>query len=220
MIHVEVQGWKEKDFPRRVYVYNYRIHDLYNRPGVSLAVLADDNEEWYDSVYIHKLWGCLTVFRFPTAKIFDYKKRLEELEKSDNPFAVVVAVHLRTMETKGNDTSRWNWKIELTKSLYRRGFKKQDILNLYHFIDWIMALPEALEKTYHQEIMRFEEEHKMQYITTAERIGMEKGRTEEKNETAKNMLKLGMEIGLICQVTGLSEEDVRKLSKGHGEVTH
>ncbi|HEY7328770.1 MAG TPA: hypothetical protein VH592_14100 [Gemmataceae bacterium] len=41
LIHIEVQGWQETDFPRRMFVYHYRIFDRYNRQVVSLAVLAD-----------------------------------------------------------------------------------------------------------------------------------------------------------------------------------
>jgi len=175
MTHVEVQAQKETDFPERIFVYNYRIRDLYKRTAVSLAVLADENPEWYVSTYLDKLWGCLTVFRFPTVKILEYRERWEELEKSDNTFAVVVMAHLKTTETKGSAGTRRQWKLTLTKSLYRRGFEKQDIINLYRFIDWIMALPKELEDAYHQEIMEFEEKEKMQYVTTAERIGIEKG---------------------------------------------
>ncbi len=117
MIHTEIQAHKETDFPHRVYVYNYRIHDLYNRPAVSLAVLADEDKKWYPSVYSHELWGCRTEFRFPAVKILDFGKNWEKLEKSRNPFAVVVMAHLKTAETKDNTESRRRWKTELTKNL-------------------------------------------------------------------------------------------------------
>src|SRR5437870_5683121 len=42
LVHVEVQTTRDPDFPERMYVYNYRIHDRYNRKVASLAVLADD----------------------------------------------------------------------------------------------------------------------------------------------------------------------------------
>ena len=43
LIHVEVQTEREGDFPRRMYVYNYRIFDRYDREVISLAILADDD---------------------------------------------------------------------------------------------------------------------------------------------------------------------------------
>ena len=32
MIHIEVQGKKEKAFPERMFTYSYRIYDRYRRP--------------------------------------------------------------------------------------------------------------------------------------------------------------------------------------------
>jgi hypothetical protein len=46
LIHVEVQTQKQQGFARRMYQYNIRIFDHYNRTVVSLAVLADDDAKW------------------------------------------------------------------------------------------------------------------------------------------------------------------------------
>jgi hypothetical protein len=59
--------------------------------------------------------------------------------------------------------------------LYDRGLDRQDILNLYKFIDWLMLLPKGLEKTLWNELKIFEEERKVTYVTTGERIGFEQG---------------------------------------------
>ncbi len=50
-------------------------------------------------------------------------------------------------------------------------------LQLSHlkFIDWIMTLPKELEKEIFEEIKTIEEKTAMPHITTAERIGMERG---------------------------------------------
>src|SRR5262249_13707694 len=57
LIHVEVQSWREDDFARRMYVYNYRIFDRYDREVVSLAILADDNPTWRPSRFGYGRWG-------------------------------------------------------------------------------------------------------------------------------------------------------------------
>ncbi len=224
LIHVEVQGEAEKDFGHRVYVYNYRIHDLYRRPVASLALLADESPGWYVNGYDHEKWGCKITFRFPSVKILAFKENWEMLESSNNPFAVVVMAHLRTRETRIKDQERLKFKIFLTKALYRSGWTKQQIIDLYRFIDWIMKLPDDLEKAYHHELTKYEEEIKMQYVTTAERIGIEKGRVEgkaegraegkaeEKRETAKKLLKLdALPDEQIALVTELSVEEIRQL---------
>ena len=41
--------------------------------------------------------------------------------------------------------------------------------------------------------------------------GGEEGKTEERIEIAKKMLKEGLSVDLICRTTGLSEEEVLKL---------
>ena len=48
-------------------------------------------------------------------------------------------------------------------------------------------------------------------IEIGEEIGKNKGKIEEKIEIAKNLLKTGMEISKIAEVTGLSEEEIEKI---------
>lgn len=45
LIHIEVQGKREKSFPERMFVYSYRIYDRYRRPVLSIALLCDDSFE-------------------------------------------------------------------------------------------------------------------------------------------------------------------------------
>jgi hypothetical protein len=208
LVHVEIQAGREKDFPHRVWVYYYRIHDLYNRPVLSLAVLADRSPSWRPSKYSQKLWGCRNEFHFPIAKILDYKPKWEKLEKSKNLFAPVVMAHLKTLETAKDKKSRLKWKLELTKNLYRQGLKKQDIINLYRFIDWLMALPAKLEETYHKELVKFEEAQKMQYITTAERIGRKEGVKEGVKKGVKKGRKEGVLIGEILMAQRILRQPV------------
>ncbi len=218
LAHIEIQGQEEKEFGHRVFVYHYRIHDLHKRPVVSLAVLADENLRWYIQSYEQELWGCRTKFEFPTVKLLAYRDRWETLESSSNLFAVVVMAHLHTMKTRKNQNERLQYKLTLSKNLYRRGWNRQDIINLYRFIDWIMRLPEDLEKWYHEELVKFEEEVKMQYVTTAERIGMEKGRIKGEKEKAEKTAKVLLSFGIltedqIAQATELNIEDVRRLKE-------
>jgi hypothetical protein len=65
------------------------------------------------------------------------------LEKSDNPFAIIVMAYLKEIETKKDVDNRLFWKITLVKGLYRKGYGKESILLLYKFIDWLILLPDA-----------------------------------------------------------------------------
>jgi hypothetical protein len=195
-VHIDVQSQSEKDFSKRMYVYNYRLFDRYDRHAASFAVLGDADTNWRPSVFRQKLMDCEVRFRFPIVKLSDY--RYEGLEKSSNPFAIVVMAHLKTQETAKDDPKRLKEKLEIVRHLYRKGFSKQDILNLFRFIDWIMDLPEDMDRIFSDELEAEEKEGKMPYITSVERVGYKRGKQEGKQEgILEGILKaigLGLEI--------------------------
>lgn len=65
--------------------------------------------------------------------------------------------------------------MALTRRLHEKGYERQDILDLFRFIDWMLELPQALESEFWQTIEQYEAEKNMPYITSVERMGIEKG---------------------------------------------
>jgi hypothetical protein len=49
------------------------------------------------------------------------------------------------------------------------------VRQLFQFIDWIMDLPPGMDTIFWEEISQFQEEKRMPFITTPERIGRQKG---------------------------------------------
>ena len=96
------------------------------------------------------------------------------LEANTNPFAVVVMAHLQTQRTQQQPAERYAAKLKLAKMLYRRGYIRQDVLELFRFLDWILTLPTELEQQFRVELAQFEAEVKMEYVTSVERLAMEK----------------------------------------------
>src|SRR6266851_2632584 len=74
LVHVEVQTSRQGGFPKRMYVYNYRIFDRYDREVVSLAILADDDPSWRPNQYSYERWGFRTGIEFPIVKLLDSAK--------------------------------------------------------------------------------------------------------------------------------------------------
>ncbi len=188
LVHIEVQGQPDIDFPKRMYTYNYRIFDRFDRKVASLAILADENPNWRPDHYSYELWGSKVGLWFPSVKLLEYKEKWEELEESTNPFASVVMAHLKAVETAGDNEKRYHWKVSLIKRLYRLGYEKQDVIQLFDFIDWVMALPEELEEELWTEIQKIEEERKMEYVSSVERIGIKKGMQQGMQEEALRLL--------------------------------
>ena len=193
LIHIEVQSQYDSQFTLRMYIYHYRIFDLYGQKVVSLAILGDERPSWRPNSYGYKVWECEVKLKFPIVKLLDYKKKSDELEASRNPFAVVVMAHLQTQETRHEPDKRFEFKWQLIRSLYERGYSKEDVRQLFHFIDWIMKLPEELEERLDQRIAVIEEEQKMPYITGIERRAMQRGVLQTTRENLIEVLKARFE---------------------------
>jgi hypothetical protein len=207
LIHVEVQTQRERGFARRLYVYNYRLFDRYNRTVVSLAVLADDAPTWRPGEYRDELWGWSVRMTFPPVKLLDYAGREAELEADRNPFAKVVLAHLKALETRRDPAGRRAWKFRLVRGLYEQGFAAQDVRRLFRLIDWLLELPPALERVFQQDLKTYEEERTMPFITTPERIGIKTGWMQAIEDVLR--IKFGEEgVSLVPEITAL--EDVEK----------
>lgn len=176
LIHIEIQGQPERAFAERMFQYSYRIYDRYHKPVASLAVLCDSRPNWRPDRFEYDLWGCRVGLRFLTAKLLDYGERAAELERDKNPFAAVVLANLKALETKDTPQTRWEWKVRLIKGLYDRGLDAEQIRQLFRVIDWMLQLPEELEQLFKDEIYQFEEERRMPYVTSVERLAREEGR--------------------------------------------
>jgi len=182
LVHIEVQSQEEKDFARRMFAYWYRLYDRYAREVVSLAVLGDERPGWRPALYETGRWGCDLRFSYPIVKLRDYRARRAELEANDNPFATVVLAHLAAQETRGAAGQRREAKLALTRRLYERGYGRERVLSLFRFIDWLLELPATEEAVFWREAQAYEEERAMPYITSVERMGLERGRQEGRQE--------------------------------------
>lgn len=176
LIHIEVQGYADKTFEYRMFVYNYRLSDKYGVDVVSIGIMVDADPNYKPGDYTKSLFGCEVRFRFPVVKVLEYGKKWSDLERNTNPFSMVVMAHLKAQELgKGKEAERKQWKLNLVRMLYDRGYERKDILELFRFIDWLMVLPEDMGKDFWDELKNIEKDKKMPYVTSVERIGIEKG---------------------------------------------
>ncbi len=175
LIHIEVQGTPERDFARRMFVYYYRIFDRYEHPILSVAVLADEQADWRPARFVQDLWGCAIEMRYPVVKLLDWRPRDEELAVSANPFAVVVRAYLAAQETREAVEARGHAKIGIIRGLFQRGYERGQVMDLLRLIDWFLALPEEQERLVERELERIEEERRMAYVTSWERMGLQEG---------------------------------------------
>ena len=194
LIHIEVQAQREKEFAKRMFTYNYRIFDQYQKETISLALLTDLDTKYRPNEFRIKRWGFECLFKFPLIKIIDYIDY--EFDKDKNPFSLLVRAFLATMETQGDDLSRYRWKREFILQMQKSGLSNETLFRIHKFIEWIMVLPDALDKQLYYEIKQLEEPEEMSVLTIAEKEGMKKGRKEGMERGRKEGIERGRKEGI------------------------
>ncbi|WP_295392453.1 hypothetical protein [uncultured Thiodictyon sp.] len=191
LLHIEIQGQADAQFPERMFQYWYRIYDRFGGvETISLALLTNDRADGETGEYRRERDGCGLRFRFRVQALPDWDESELVRRAADNPFAVValaqLAAHRRT-----SDPERKARKGEIIALLYRYRYDRDDAIKLLRFIDWLIRLPRTLERILRQELAELEEQTKMSYVTNWERLareeGIEKGRQEGE---AKALLRL------------------------------
>jgi hypothetical protein len=147
LIHCEVQGYNDKDFELRMFIYFYRIFDKYNVDISSIAILSDDNPLFKPEKFEKKFLGTVLTFKFNTFKILEIDPSV--LEASDNPFAIIIlTVYYALIEKikrnklnkkKGNEeeadeSDLINIKLDLVRRLKNKKFDNKTIRALFYFI--------------------------------------------------------------------------------------
>jgi hypothetical protein len=156
-----------------MFIYNYRAFDLYHKPVISLAILGDESRSWRPNFYQYGLGGSQVRVDFLMVKLLDYQ--WEDLEQSENIWAIIVMAHLKTKATTNNLREREQWKWNLVRGLYQRGLTKFEIINLGKFIDKMMTLPPQLQLNFKTKLSQYEEENKMPFLSTIEEMALEEG---------------------------------------------
>jgi hypothetical protein len=91
LIHIEVQGYNDPLFTRRMFTYFCRILDRFDKEVASIAIFTDNDKNYCPAVYEYNSLDTSNIFRFKTYKIKGQDKAV--LEDSDNPFAIVVLLY-------------------------------------------------------------------------------------------------------------------------------
>jgi len=174
LVHIEVQGSREPDFEKRMFTYHYRLFDRYQKPVAGFAVLTDGNEDWRPSRYSSEIWNTRLSFEFNLVKILDHEKTTSGRRKG--PMELIIEAHRVARLTRPDSATRLQQKLALVKSLYRGGFVKEEILELFRILDWLMTLSNDLSAQFKIDFDEFEKEvTTMPYVTSVERISMSQG---------------------------------------------
>jgi len=76
-------------------------------------------------------------------------------------------------------SAREQWKWNLARLLYERGYNRKEIVDLYKVIDLMMALSEELQLSFEEKFSNYQEERKMPLLTNIERRTIKQTRKQD-----------------------------------------
>ena len=229
LVHVEVQGYTDHDFAKRMFQYYYRILDKYDKPITAFAIFADTSKSFHPKYYERDFLGTKVSYTFNTYKILEQNDGA--LEASDNPFAMaILSAKLALSHHSFDEQQFFHLAFNLAKRLLNKQIPKEKIRKVMNFLRYYLRFenPQMIIK-FEQEITTLTERSVTMGIEEflldqAEKKGVEKGiekGIEEgiekgiektKREIALNMKNSGLDISLIANITGYSIEDIKRIS--------
>jgi hypothetical protein len=166
--HFEAQYQKEADFEKRMSDYNDVARVQMHNPVVSVAILGDEDRDWRPSVYHWEKDGCEFTFKFKTIKLLDWRGQEEELYRHDNPFALFVLAHLLILPTENDPEARAKEKFRLWCRACGHKMEVQDLNCLLRLIDWMLLLPQEINRPLLIQFQHWREDNPMPFISVFE----------------------------------------------------
>jgi hypothetical protein len=195
LVHIEVQSQPDGGLSLRLFRYNRRLFDAWGVPVSTLAVLADDEPSFRPVAYDEDNMGNRVLFEYPRCKLLDLPVR--RLREGRNGIGRFILAHRLAQRTKGDPRRRKAGKLRLVKELYRQGFEREEILELFRLMDWVLPLSGPWSIEFSQELEAFEESLHMPYITSIEQMGLTRGREEGRQEGRREGRQEGRQEGRV-----------------------
>src|SRR5262249_39331930 len=90
LLHIEVDRDGKRTLPERIFIYRYRIYDVYTIDIGTMVILLDGRPDWRHNVYEREFWGTKLKLEYPMLKIIDFKDGKEELKNRANPLPYLI----------------------------------------------------------------------------------------------------------------------------------
>jgi hypothetical protein len=200
LVHIEVQGSRDKEFGQRMFTYFYRILDKYQRPITAFAIFTDGNKSFKPSYFETEYLGTKVRYDFNSYKVSEQNP--ETLNESNNPFAMVIlTVQTALLKGKVKKEELFELKIDLAKRLLLKKIPKDKIRGLMNFLKLYVRFGEDKLTTKFEEQIRIitdKSEKTMGIeefvIDRATRIGLKRGIEKGEKKGEKIGEKKGIEI--------------------------
>jgi len=217
LIHIEVQGYVDAEFTRRMFEYFYRILEKYQKPVMALAIFTDDDPDFHPTEHRISCWGTEMVYRFNTYKLAE--KTLADFQDKDNIFSIIMETAWYNLRrNKPEDTALYDLKIQLIRRFLKMGYPKNHIRNILTFLGFYVNFE---DKTLTENFATKMNEIAYQYTGTKdisevimEQLGDQIRANMEKDvnqKAALNLKKEGFTVSKIAKILEMPLEEVQRL---------
>jgi predicted transposase/invertase (TIGR01784 family) len=209
LVHIEPQSTRRSAFPQRMFFYFSRLHQKHLKRIYPIAIFSYD--EPYKEAEHHY------VVEFPDRKVLDFNFMAIQLNRLDwrdfldrsNPVAAALMSKMRIAQR-----DRPKVKAECLRLLVTLRLDPAKTRLISKFVDSYLRLDVQEEEMFQAEIDTMglaQKEEIMQVTTSWEEKGLEKGLERATQTIALNMLRKGMSLETIAEVTGLTIEQLQVL---------
>ncbi|MHC5862196.1 Rpn family recombination-promoting nuclease/putative transposase [Nostoc sp.] len=205
LIHVENQSYTETAFAKRMFKYFARLHEKYDLPIYPVVIFSFDEPKRAEPQNYCVTFGDLKVLEFQFVAIQLNRLSWRDFLTQPNPVAAALMSKMNISKQE-----RPQVKAECLRLLATLKLDPARMQLISGFVDPYLRLDDTEKQVFQAAIRTMgldEQEEIMEIVTSWQQEGAQKTR----EEIALNLLKRGMIVQEISQVTGLSLEQVQQL---------
>lgn len=217
LIHIEVQGYFDDEFSKRMFKYFYRISDLHDTYDITaISIFTDEDKSFKPSKFEKTLFGTEISYKYNTYKVLEQKEKY--LKKSDNIFAFVVLTTLYSLKAKDNQKKKFDFKLELVKILSNKNYSKETIIEIFEFLDLLLSFKsKKLEILFDLEVDKMPSVKEKEIMGSYKKFLLNKAKNEIKNEINTEIIINGNKNGFsnndLAKITKLSIKEIEEILK-------
>ena len=132
LIHVEVQGYSDKDFGHRMFQNYYPIIDRYGQPVRALAIYTDTVTKWHVDEYRSIFHDTELIYRFRSYSLIQQDSN--DLRRTGNLFGFILEIARRAIDSGLDDNSIIKEKLELIQFYLSCGLNPEKLHSIVYFI--------------------------------------------------------------------------------------
>ena len=134
LLHIEIQGYYDKDFAFREHQMRYRIEDKFGMNPAMLAIFTDDNPNFHPKEYVLETWGSTSRITFNTYKVMDNPP--STYKNKDSLVALIMETVYQSTQIKTNtdDTMTMRLFTSTVRKLLSKNYPKEYIGFVISFI--------------------------------------------------------------------------------------